>query len=361
MDEVDFEKPADSHGMNRRQFLTRTAMGGASLAGAGLLASSADVVKAATGGGGGNLPKHPNWKFTFVNHVTTNPFFVPTTYALADACSLLKVSYQWTGSSSSNVTTMVDDINTAVSAGVDGIATSIVDPTAFNAPIANALKKGIPVVSYNADAPTPLVNQRMAYVGQDLYASGQAMGQQIMKVVKSGLVAIGIATPGQLNIQPRFDGANAEIKASGLPITVELVNTSASVPNELSIVEAYYLGHTDMKGFYAVDAGSGQGIAQTSRKHNFPSLGIHTGGFDLLPVTLKAIKDGFFGFTIDQQPYLQGFYPLVQLFLYKLSGGLMFPCGTSTGLKFVTRSNVDLYLKSTSRFEGSTPKELLIK
>ena len=361
MDEVNFENPADTHGMNRRQFLTRTAMGGASLAGAGLLASSADVVKAATGGGGGNLPKHPNWKFTFVNHVTTNPFFVPTTYALADACSLLKVSYQWTGSSSSNVTTMVDDINTAVSAGVDGIATSIVDPTAFNAPIANALKKGIPVVSYNADAPTPLVNQRMAYVGQDLYASGQAMGQQIMKVVKSGLVAIGIATPGQLNIQPRFDGANAEIKASGLPITVELVNTSASVPNELSIVEAYYLGHTDMKGFYAVDAGSGQGIAQTSRKHNFPSLGIHTGGFDLLPVTLKAIKDGFFGFTIDQQPYLQGFYPLVQLFLYKLSGGLMFPCDTSTGLKFVTKSNVDLYLKSKSRFEGSTSKELLIK
>jgi simple sugar transport system substrate-binding protein len=110
-----------------------------------------------------------------------------------------------------------------------------------------------------------------------------------------------------------------------------------------------------------VDAGSGEGIAETSRKYNFPSKGIHTGGFDLLPVTLTAIKDGFFGFTIDQQPYLQGFYPLVQLFLYKLSGGLMFPCDTSTGLKFVTKSNVGLYLKGKSRFEGSTSKELLIK
>jgi simple sugar transport system substrate-binding protein len=51
----------------------------------------------------------------------------------------------------------------------------------------------------------------------------------------------------------------------------------------------------------------------------------------------------------------------VQLFLYKLSGGLMFPCDTSTGLKFVTKSNVGLYLKGKSRFEGSTSKELLIK
>jgi simple sugar transport system substrate-binding protein len=343
MDEVELDKAKATPGLSRRQFLTRTAMGGAGLAGVGLLATPANVIKAATGGGG-NFPTHPNWKFTFVNHVTTNPFFVPTTYALQDACSVLKVSYQWTGSTSSNVTNMVDSINTAVSAGVDGIATSIVDPTAFDAPIANALKAGIPVVSYNADAPTPLVNQRMAYIGQDLYASGQAMGDQILKVVKEGLVAIGIATPGQLNIQPRFDGAQAQIKASGLPITVELVNTSASVPNELSIVEAYYLGHTTMKGFYAVDAGSGEGIAETSRKYNFPSKGIHTGGFDLLPVTLTAIKDGF-----------------LQLFLYKLSGGLMFPCDTSTGLKFVTKSNVGLYLKGKSRFEGSTSKELLIK
>jgi simple sugar transport system substrate-binding protein len=86
MDEVESDKAEATPGLSRRQFLTRTAMGGAGLAGAGLLASSADVVKAATGGGG-NLPTHPKWKFTFVNHVTTNPFFVPTTYAPEDAAA----------------------------------------------------------------------------------------------------------------------------------------------------------------------------------------------------------------------------------------------------------------------------------
>src|SRR5687768_15755786 len=37
-------------------------------------------------------------KFVFVNHVTTNPFFVPTRYGAEDACKLLGCSYQWTGS-----------------------------------------------------------------------------------------------------------------------------------------------------------------------------------------------------------------------------------------------------------------------
>ena len=46
------------------------------------------------------------------------------------------------------------------------------------------------------------------------------------------------------------------------------------------------------------------------------------GGYDLLPGTLELIDKGFLNFTIDQQPYLQGFYPVIQLFLYKLSGGL---------------------------------------
>ncbi len=39
-----------------------------------------------------------NYKFVFVNHVTTNPFFTPTQYGAADACKLLGCSYQWTGS-----------------------------------------------------------------------------------------------------------------------------------------------------------------------------------------------------------------------------------------------------------------------
>ena len=80
------------------------------------------------------------------------------------------------------------------------------------------------------------------------------------------------------------------------------------------------------------------------------------GGYDLLPGTLELIDKGFLDFTIDQQPYLQGFHPVIQLFLYKLSGGLVAPSDTNTGLLFVTKANVKPYLTTKTRYEGSSPR-----
>ena len=83
-------------------------------------------------------------------------------------------------------------------------AVALVDLHAFNAPTTKALAAKIPVVAYNADAAG---NARLAYIGQDLFVSGQEMGQHIIELVPSGDVALFIATPGSLNIQPRIDGA----------------------------------------------------------------------------------------------------------------------------------------------------------
>ena len=123
------------------------------------------------------------------------------------------------------------------------------------------------------------------------------------------------------------------------------------------MIDAYYQGHKDLKGMFAVDAGSTQGVAQVMQKYNLPSKGIHGGGYDLLPTTLNLINKGFLDFTIDQQPYLQGFYPAIQLFLYKISGGLMAPSDTNTGLLFVTKDNVKPYLNTKTRYEGSSSSQ----
>ena len=78
---------------------------------------------------------------------------------------------------------------------------------------------------------------------------------------------------------------------------------------------------------------------------------IPAGGFDLTPGTLSAIKAGQLDFTIDQNPYLQGFLPTLYLYLYNLSGGLVAPPDTDTGLTFVTKATADTY-SVPSRFEG---------
>ena len=79
-------------------------------------------------------------------------------------------------------------------------------------------------------------------------------------------------------------------------------------------------------------------------------------GFDLFPQTLGFIKTGDVTFTTDQQAYLQGFLPVQQMYLYKLSGGLVGPANSDTSHAYVTKDNVDAYLGKT-RFEGRTSAE----
>ena len=346
------------HQVTRRAALTGGAAGIAAVmleacGGSSSSSSSASsTASAATGGGSaasGIFGSSKPLKFTLVNHVTTNVFFTPTQSGAADACKLLGCSYQWTGSATSNVSEMVNSINTAVTAGVNGIATTLIDPTAFNKPVAAALAAKIPVVAYNADEPK---SGRLAYIGQDLFVSGQQMGEHIAALVPSGDVALFIATPGSANIQPRIDGALATLK-SHPSIKTHVVATGAAVPGELTAINSYAVGHPNTKGLFAVDAGSTQGCAQTIQKLGLAAKGVKGGGYDLTPITEQLLAAGDIQFTIDQQPYLQGFLPILELYLYNVSQGLSGIADVDTGLKFLDKTTVLPYSGTKSRYEGT--------
>jgi simple sugar transport system substrate-binding protein len=352
-------------GPSRRRLLSGTGLISATAAASALLAacSSSSSTATAAKSTAGNFPSTPAWKFAFVNHVTTNPFFVPTQYGFEDAAALLGIPKpSWTGSATSNVPQMVSATNAAISAKANGIAVAVISATAFTTPVANAMNAGIPVVSYNADGNTndPGTN-RLAYIGQDLFVSGEALGQKIAASMPSGGDAVGfIATPGTANIQPRIDGAKAALKASGKNINFTSVASGAELPQENTTINAYVLAHkATLKGIFAVDAGSTQTVGAIVAKYGLQGK-VASGGFDLTPQTLSAIKAGSLNFTIDQQPYLQGFLPALYLYLWNLSGGLVNPPVTNTGLTFVTKSNVGPYLSTTSRYEGSSTQEKLI-
>jgi simple sugar transport system substrate-binding protein len=344
--------------MSRRTALTGGAAGLATLilqaCGGGKKSSSTGTTaaKAQTSGtpAAGIFGNQPKLRFTLVNHVTTNPFFVPTKYGAEDACKLLGCSYQWTGSESSNVREMVNAMNSAITAGSSGIGVCLVDLKAFNGPTETALNKNIPVVGYNADAAG---NARLAYIGQDLRVSGEEMGKRIVQLVPSGDVALFIATPGALNIQPRIDGALASIKQSGKPIKPHTIATGAALPKELTTIQGYWQGHPDTKGMFAVDAGSTQGVAQTIQRNGLRDKGVKGGGYDLLPTIQKLLAAGQIDFTIDQQPYLQGFLPILQLYMYKASSSLTGVADVNTGLKFLDKETIVPYNDTKSRYEGN--------
>jgi simple sugar transport system substrate-binding protein len=355
-------------GPSRRKLLQGTGLVSATAAASALLAActssstgSESVTQSAAAAVAGNFPKTPAWQYWFVNHVTTNLFFVPTQFGFADAAALLGLPKpKWTGSTDSADSDMVNAINDAITAKADGIATTVINsaPTAttFEVPVASAMNAGIPVVSYNADGPiingvvTPGTN-RLCYVGQALYLSGQQMGEHIKTLAKPGEIVIFIATPGTANIQPRYDGAASVLTPAGY--SVKMVATGATTAEEAPAEKAFLLGNRNITGAFAVDAGSTEELGP-----NLASLGlvgkIPAGGFDLTPGTLNAIKAGQLDFTINQDPYLQGFLPVLYLYLYNLTGGLVLPPDTDTGLSFVTKSNVGPYLTSSTTYEGAT-------
>jgi simple sugar transport system substrate-binding protein len=347
-------------GPTRRRLLEGTGLVSASAAAAALLsACGSTAAKSAATAVAGDFPKTPKWQFWYVNHVTTNTFFGPTQYGFADAAALFGLpTPKWTGSTSSNVSQMVAAIQTAISAKAAGIATTVINSTSFTTPVANAMSAGIPVVTYNADGTISssgkpdISTNRLCYVGQALFLSGQQLGLRIKSLCPhAGLVPLFIATPGTGNIQPRFDGAASILTPLGYK--VESVTTTTDTSTELATEKAYLLGHKNAVGAFAVDAGStynlGQALTETGLK-------IPNGGFDTTPTTLSNIKSGLTDFTIYQDPYLQGFLPTLYLYLYNLSGGTLGPSDTDTGLTFITKTNAGPY-EAASRYQGSTTAE----
>jgi simple sugar transport system substrate-binding protein len=357
--EWDERKQEDSPSKKWRQLTRRTALtgGAAAIAAVALEAcgsSKSTTSQAATSSGGGPFGSSGGHHFVMVNHVTTNSFFTATIYGCQDACALTGSSFQWTGSTDSIVSQMVSAFTTATAQKANGIGCPLISDTAFNSPVDTALGAGIPVIAYNADVSTGVKNNRMCYIGQNNLTAGAAVGQAILKSgkVSSGdLVAGIIATPGTGNIQPRLDGAKPALTAAGVKF-VEVGTSATEGSPEYDKISSWYAGNKDVKWMMAVDSGDSNAVAQFIKAQGLAGK-VGASVWDVgLPV-VQAINAGYVTATIDQQAYLQGFDTIMQLFLWNVSGGLMRPTDTDTGIGIVTKANVAPYL-TPSRFEGTS-------
>src|SRR5208282_56873 len=291
-------------GPSRRRLLEGAGLFSAAAAASALIAacssssSSSAAPTSTAAAAAGNFPSTPKWQFTFVNHVTDNSFFTPTQYGFADAAALLGLpTPHWTGALSTQPTvpTMLSAFNDAVTAGSPGIATTVVAATSFVAPINSALAAGIPVVTYNANGSTASPTNGLAYIGQDLYVSGQAVGTRLASLMKKGDTAVGIiAQPGALNIQPRMDGATAALQAAGMTVMFGStgVDAGASATQEATAVPEFIQSHgSKIQGIFAVDGGDTALLGTSLAKYGLTSK-VASGGFDLEPQTLTAITAG---------------------------------------------------------------------
>ncbi len=99
---------------------------------------------------------------------------------------------------------------------VDGIAISVSNASFLTATIDRAVEAGIPVVTWDSDAPA---SKRLGFYGVDDFQSGLKMGEETAKLLGGkGTVAV-ITSVGANNLQRRLDGAKEALaKYPGIKI-----------------------------------------------------------------------------------------------------------------------------------------------
>jgi len=337
--------------LDRAQLLRRLSAGAgvAALAGIG----PAEALAAAAESGGGDFPAHPRWKFSFISHLTTSPLFVPLQYGIQDACALVRCEYRWTGSARADTGEVVKAMQSAVKSKADGIAVPLVDSDALERPVAQALGAGIPVIAYHAGVRP--VEWKLPFVGQNAYTAGLELGERIGRTVRNGEVALLVAERGLRPIERRLAGALTGMRRSAPAIRARIVTTTRDPYEATDRVDRYVKAHKKLRGLFPLELVPSEGAGRAVVKHGLRSKGVRSGGYGVLPATLELIRQGHLDFTLDEQPYLQGFVPTLQLFLAKISAGLLPPADTEVQPVFVTRANLKPYLAKT-RYEGSSSK-----
>ena len=324
----------------------RAARSGALVLAGGLLVGALTACsprESAKSGGGGD-PENagsaaPKLRFTVVSHATAVPFFVPVRRGVEDAARLLGVDAVFTGPPDFDVARQVEFIKGAIAAGVDGIGATLPNPDAFNDVVAESQGKGIPVVALNAVAPA---SGRLAYIGQGNYEAGRSMGREIAKLLPDGgHVLLCAHTAGAFNLEDRLRGVKDALTEAG-GFTTHVLATTTDMVKAGSLISSYYQGHPETRGFFGVDDITGSAIAQVIERDQLKGK-VLGGAFDLVPDVTNAIRNGSMQFTIDQQPYLQGFQTVVQLYLLKRYQ--LAPTDINTGVAPVTAANVEAVMK----------------
>ena len=280
--------------------------------------------------------------FGFVTHEIGSGFFAPHKQACEDFAKTYNVTVDFMGPKIWDINEHVNLLENLIAAGVDGIATTTVDPNAYRKVIRKALDAGIPVVGHNNDDPGG--SDRMAFVGQFDYPAGVTAGEQAIKFMggpekaKGKQALVFICCPGFTALETRAKGIKDTLEKAGVVVKgpIEYTADSSKVYGN---IEAAYLANPDAAALLSVDAFTWV-LADFVAKNNLKGK-VVAGGWDMLPQTMKGIKDGGLQFSIGSNPYITAYYALTNLYFYKTKG--IPPVSIDTGVTLVDSTNIDMY------------------
>jgi simple sugar transport system substrate-binding protein len=286
-----------------------------------------------------------NLTYYFISHGCPTTTFWPAVWnGAADAGKQFGVNVKilkLTVSDCTNVSDVVNLLDTAIAAHPNGIVTTVENATSFSSALKTATHDGIPVVTMNT-VPTntgkpTATNPYLAYIGEDNYTAGVEEANEAVKIfhlAKGASVIVDDFEPTNVSLTARDDGIKAAMSNDGITPTV--VNTSTTVSSGASVLAAYLTTHKTVQAVLALGPTGTSQAVEAFKSDNLTSVKL--GGFDLTSTVLHYIEDGQEAFTLDQQPYLQGYDSIEELFLDSTEGAA--PVTIYTGPAFLTTQNV---------------------
>jgi len=282
-------------------------------------------------------------KLVFITCCVDQAFFGPVKQGMRDAAEMLDVDCEFIGTPDVDLAAQANMVRQAVKDGYDGIALNLIDAEAFDDVVSDAIGKGVPVVAFNVDdSESP--NARLASVNQRLYAAGRKVAEHALEDVPQGAhVLMTKHDEGVSALEDRLRGMQDVLKTKG--VTWTTVVTGNQAEKGADVVAAALREHPDVRIIFSSGQSDTEATGRAIEKE-FANQGYWSAGFDLSPKTLQLVHDGHIRFTIDQQPYAQGFYPVVALVL-KLRYGIM-PSDVDAGSAIIDRNNVEQVLDWTA-------------
>jgi simple sugar transport system substrate-binding protein len=276
----------------------------------------------------------------------SDPFWAIVKKGVDDAARQTGVAVSYRAPDTYDVARMRRLIDEAISARLDGLVVSLPDVQALRAPIRRALRAGIPVVSINSGSDRFRDLGILAHVGQPEWRAGYEAGRRMTAAgVRNGLCVN--QEEGNAGLDQRCAGFGAGMRRGGGRGAVLGVDVQDADEAQQRIAQVVQESAAD--GILALGTGSALPALKAVRAGGF-GRSVQLATFDLSPEVLQAVRIKRMLFAVDQQPYLQGYLPIV--LLAERSRHLLFPARGElipTGPDFVTPENAEAVIELTRR------------
>ena len=264
-----------------------------------------------------------------------NIFWEPALTGVKEAAEMLGVSVD-IQYADSDIVKQLNIIETAMANKVDGIALMVSVDNAFIEIVAKARAEGFGIVMFNDDPSNAAKTETMSYVGQDFQESGYKIAKILMELwgLKAGdHVAAPVELPDQSYAFARHEGVQRALDEIG--VTSEMFGTGVPLGPARTAIAEYLIGHPETDAIISLGGTPAAVAPQAADDAGVEDL--PNGGFDINEPIMNNIMSGKTTAVVDQQPYYQGFLPILFLTNFKRYG--LAPANFNTGLAVVDAEN----------------------